>query len=169
MTTKTDKKTFFVTGTAMWAKVLGEPRMDQLAGRKMWSVDVYPEDPKAFAKDLKTYKINKQLKDKEDGPCITFTRNELTRDGNKMSPIPIYGPDNSPWDANTLIGNGSEVTVRFKLNQSLKYGNIVWVEAIKVLDHKPYIANMFPDDKDDDDGQAGQGASEEFLDDDVPF
>lgn len=171
------KKTYFVEGTCNWAKVLGKPPMDELAGIRKWSVDVFPKDVKAFAEHLKEDKVNKRLKDKGNGKYVTFTRNEKTRDGEDNKPIPVFDKDNNPWPENVLIGNGSTVVVRYRLNKNDKYGNIVWVEAIKVKEHVPYVgAGMFPEDDEDEfdvpkkaANKPRKDAEDDDFDDDVPF
>jgi hypothetical protein len=140
----------FMTGKIKWCKLLGEPRMDELAGRKMWAFDFYPEDPDAVAKFIKTQKINKTLKDKGEGRYLGLSRNELKKDGGKNEPIPVVGPDNQPWDQSVNIGNDSTVMVRYHINDGSKYGNLIWVDAVKVLEHIPHEGGgaLFPKDID---------------------
>jgi hypothetical protein len=154
----------FVAGTVKWFKALGEPRMDEMAGRKMWAFDFYPDDPEAMAKTIKAQKINKTLKDKGEGKFLGLSRNELTAKGEKNKPIPIVDADGNPWDQEVNIGNGSKVIVRYRINGGSKYGNLFWVDAVKVVEHVPYEGGneLFPKDID-------KGDWADDLNDDVAF
>jgi hypothetical protein len=138
--------------------------MDEMAGRTKWSFDFIPDDIPAMAKDLVARKINKTLKDKGDGKFITLARNGIKTDGSKMPNIIVVDADGALWDQDVKIGNGTKVTVKYHLNES-KYGNLFWVEAVKVDEHVPYEGGEFfpgipfPEDRvaegwGDDEGEA---------------
>ena len=135
----------YVSGKVKWFRALGEPHMDEMAGRTMWSFDFHPDDVKAMAKMIADRKINKTLKDKGEGKFIAVTRNGKKRDGEDMPPIIIVDAEGKKWDQNTKVGNGSAVTLKFHLNES-KYGNLFWVEAVKIDEHIPYEGGgeLFP-------------------------
>lgn len=136
------QKSEYITGKVKWFKALGEPRMDEMAGRTMWAFDFYPDDVKAAAKMIADRKINKTLKDKGEGKFIAVTRNGKKRDGTDMPPIIIVDSEGKVWDQKKLIGNDTKVTLKFHLNES-KYGNLFWVEAVKIDEHVPYEGGEF--------------------------
>lgn len=117
-------KTFNLTGTAYWAKVLGDPVENYLETANEWTIDVTPDQRGLDL--LRRLGLGEKLRNKDDdrGDFITFRRNELSKkDNTPNDPIEIVDADGQPWDTsvneeglpNKPIGNGSTVKVRFSV------------------------------------------------------
>jgi hypothetical protein len=135
-----------IQGTAKWAKILGEPGMGYKNKFREWSIDVYVDEP--TIERLKNEGLGDKIRDKGNGPFITFKRKELKADGSPNNPIRVVDHHGEPWDANRKIGNGSVVNVNFAINEfgdNQKAANIL---SLQVWDHVPYSGGEFPIKKD---------------------
>ena len=128
-----------IQGRAKWAKIVGEPGWGYENKFKEWSIDVYVDED--TAKKLKAEKLN--LKDKGNGPYITFKRKELKADGTSNQPIRIVDHRGQAWDGRK-IGNDSIVNVNFALNE-FKPGQVnANILSLQVWDLVPFSGGEFP-------------------------
>lgn len=140
-----------ISGTSFWCQLLGEPVLNYNKDGKEWSIDVgqLSEDTQ---KILIKLGLGPKIKNKGDdrGAFITFKRNSVKKGGPKAGeankPIKIVGPDGkTEWDPAIKIGNGSEVRVRFSVNEVVggpakkKFirGDIL---SMQVWKHVPFVA-----------------------------
>ncbi len=134
-------KTF--TGKANWARVVGEPMAPKYAPNdKEWSIDlVLDEESTAEAHKLG---MGPRIKN----GAIKFDRREFKKGGpkkgEKNNPITVKNLDGTDWDQNVLIGNGSEVKVKFNLYMPQPFGNKPPVPKgaileVTVVSHVPYV------------------------------
>lgn len=174
-----NKATVFISGKLYWAKVLGEPRPNYGGDAREWTFELEP-DEKGLAL-LKQHKLTDRLKDKyEDrGKFLVLRKTEFNKDGNPNPPIRIYDGEDSEWERNKLIGNGSAADVKLDIRDygvGKKKG--VYPVAIRVTDLVAYQSSEFGGmDKDDDEATPAPKAKakkdtfkQDFdLDDEVPF
>lgn len=146
-------------GKIKWAKVLGEPVWGYENTFKEWTFDV-EVDKKTIAQ-LEEQGLGHKVKDKGQGPFVTFSRKELKADGTPNKPIRIVDNKGKPWDQAKKIGNGSVVNVSYALNE-YRPGKLTWnVLALQVWEHVPYEGNSeFPIKEDDDNGGDDDWANE---------
>lgn len=152
-------ETHIIRGVAHWAKVLGAPRLNQFTGNKEHSIDVTPDAE--GRKLMKKIGLADRLREPKDGDTrtesfISFRHNELRKDGTKNDPIRIVAADNSPW-GNDLIGNESLVDAKFVVKDygpGKKKG--MYLRAIRVLEHVPYVVQDFAPLSEDDKYFAGE-------------
>lgn len=154
-------QTLVLRGTAMYAKVLGDPVLNYDKDGKEWKFDFIPKDPKAVTKELAEAGVSDRLRSRvvkstgedlyEGAKFMSFRQREYTKDGKPNEPIGVFDILGSPWDQNKLIGNGSIVDVRFAVvdyGPGKKAG--VYPRSIRVLDHVPYAVTQFVEINDDD-------------------
>lgn len=115
-----------IRGKAKWAKVVGDPHWGYENKFKEWSMDVYVDEP-TEAK-LKAEGLGPKIKNKGNGPYITFKRKEFKPDGSLNRPIRIVDhkgtvlqiglPEDKEYvKGTTKIGNDSIVNVNFAINE----------------------------------------------------
>ena len=128
MTKPTQPQQRIINGTIKWAKVLGEAPEDTFKWRgrtittKFWSFDLYASEKdiaelKAIGIDDKTIRT-----DKEGKTFIQFKKNAIrspNQGGGPAKPIAVVGPDGKPWPQDKKIGNGSEVNVKYVINEKV--------------------------------------------------
>lgn len=168
-----------ITGKAFWTK-LDKPvpnynKMKKIMAKdgqpdnwgEEWSVEVgnlTPATKLALKKEGLLSLVKNKMDDKED--FVTFRLAVEKRDGSLNNVPKVVGPDEKPWDWETLgkIGNGSDVAVKFNVwkNPSTNKSSAFLV-AVKVLEHIPYEAEGSVDYEDPD----SWGTTN--LDDDIPF
>lgn len=182
-------QTYVIRGELNWAKVLGDPVMNDFAKERQWSVDVSPNEE--GLKLLKRLKLGNKIKDpkagEKRGEFIAFRQSEFKKDGSPNDPITITDLQGNPWPANKKIGNGTIADVKFSYTDfGTTKGN--YIKAIRVLSHVPYVKEEFAPLSEDDEffaGTAGEAAQDDVnepdgvdnpstaqepdLDDDVPF
>lgn len=172
MTTK--PQTVTLRGKASYAKILGDPISNYNKDGREWKMDL-ELNPKDLPM-LKKLGISDRVKTKADyldgSPYLTFKHSEFKKDGTPNKPIDVVDARNQPWDQNTLVGNGSDVDVRFVI---IDYGpgkkDGVYIRAVRVLNLVPYNKTVF-DELDEDDpfySQASEKPSSPIddLDDDI--
>jgi hypothetical protein len=149
----TEKLTAYLTGRTYWFKGLGDPRMNEYAGERMWTFDleVTPET-EAW---LKEHGLLDKIKKTQDGTVkktpdgkkyISFKKKEFTRDGKPSAPWRVVGPDGSTWSSDSLIGNGSVIRVKVNTEAYKMGGRTVtglYAQAIQVGEHVQYVSNEF--------------------------
>lgn len=140
-------------GKASFAKILGKPVLNYSKDGFEWKMDLVLTP--AGAKELKLLGIADRVKRKdtylEGAPHISFKQPELRRDETKNAPINVLDILNKPWDQNKLIGNGSDVEVKFAVvdnGAGKKHG--VYIRSVRVLKLVPYVPQQFDDVTEDD-------------------
>lgn len=139
-----------INGTALWAKVIGQPRDNIFdPSNRTWTIDLVVN--KDTIKKLKSEGLGWRLKKLEqavgDVPegsdFVKFKRNEFyierkTGDKKRNQPIEVIDAYGKPWDGVTLIGNGSEVNVRFRTYEGFKKQTQAMIDAIQVVKLVPF-------------------------------
>lgn len=174
-----ERKTYYLRGKAMWAKILGEPVKNNFdPDQREWTIDFVP-NAEGLAK-AKSLKLN--LKDRDGGKVIQFRQREKRQDGSLNQPITVVGPDNERWNPEDKIGNGSDVDVKFEI---VDYGKGkrqgVYLKSVRVLNHVRYERQEFAPLPEDDEffkpsSKAAEDKAfretfmgEDALDDDMPI
>lgn len=135
-----------IRGKAKWAKIIGAPVWGYESKFKEWSVDVYVDEDTVGR--LKAEGLGDKLKDKGNGPYMTFKRKELKKDGTPNQPIRIVDHKGEAWDGRK-IGNGSVVNVNFAINEFGKNDKAANILSLQVWDLVKYEGgDEFPVDKD---------------------
>jgi hypothetical protein len=113
-----------IQGKAFYAKILGNPGPNYNKDGFEWSLDVSLD--KETVKELKALGLGSKIKDANekhgDLPYITFRRGSVKKAGPKAGeanpPIRTVGEDGKTlWDPNRLIGNGTQVAVKFAVHE----------------------------------------------------
>lgn len=123
-------------------------------------------------------RVRNKMDERED--FVTFRISEFKRDGEPNDQPPVVGPDTKPWDwaKNGLIGNGSDVTVKFNVWRGGAQASAFLV-AVKVDNHLKYEAPSGGNDYEDpmnwgdpvavaEKPKTGKNAKVDDLDDDIP-
>lgn len=176
-------QTLVIRGKAMYAKILGDPILNYDKSGKEWKMDLAITN-KDSLKELKAAGISDRVKRKEnylDGePFLSFKQSEYRKDGvTPNDPIPVIDIKGKEWDDEKLIGNGSDVDVKFVVmdfGPGKKKG--VYIRGVRVLNLVPYEKNDFAPISEDDEffQNTLKVADEEFakdfgleeLDDEIP-
>jgi hypothetical protein len=138
-----------IRGEARWAKVVGEPQWGYENKFKQWSLDVYVDEP--TVERLKNEGLASKIRNKGNGPYLTFNRKELKGDGTPNQPIRIVDHKGQEWNG-TKIGNGSIVNVNFAINEYGKNGEkALNILSMQVWDHVKF-GDEFPVKEDTEDG-----------------
>lgn len=180
-------KSYVIHGIAHWAKILGPPRDNEYTGEREWSIDVTPDaDSRKLLKELG---LNDRLREPKSGDTrtesfLSFRHREFKADGEKADPIRVVDAQTNPWtkEANGLVGNGSEVNVKFVVRdygKGKKKG--MYIRAVQVVNLVPYVVKDFaPVETDEEFFAEGEPETEiarlpegmepvvDDLDDDVP-
>jgi hypothetical protein len=125
-----------ITGKAQWASVI-QPNTKY---EPVWCIDVCNLDAKA-KKILKADGIAHKIKNVGDdrGDFIKITQKVDKRDGTKFDAPKVVDGMKRPFTQ--LIGNGSEVAVKYKArdwDHAGKSGITADLKAVQVLKHVPY-------------------------------
>lgn len=149
-------KTYFITGKASWAKILGTPPAGYDNGPPEWSFDlILDEKGKAdfLASGADKFYIRQN---KEGQDFVRFVRKATKQDGTEAKPISVIDHQGTEWNQKTLIGNGSILNVKFANNEVKSKGTKRLkpsVLAVQVWEHSPYKAKSdFPVKADTSDG-----------------
>ena len=138
---------YYFTGKVKWAKVSGTPENEvfEYKGKKIskpaaWSLNLYMDEKstQAFNKSGSQLKVRED----DDGEFVEFRRPLMGKDkeGNdiKRDPPRILNSDGEVIE--TLIGNGSEVTVSVEIFPT-RMGNSTRLEAIRIENLVEYNPN----------------------------
>jgi hypothetical protein len=133
-----------VRGLAYWAK-LSKPVPGYNPEEKQWSLDVTLDSENASK--LVSLGLTKGLKNKGDsrGAFYTFIRREIKKKSGKPNqPIAVTDSNGNPWPANKLIGNGSEVEVKFNVFEVPAFGKLPAhnkdaILEVSVVKHIEYV------------------------------
>ena len=152
-------------GKAQYAKVLGEPMLNYNKDGKEWKLDLVLADKGTLA-EAKKLGIGDRIKQKDDyvdgQNYMTFKQAEFKRDGTANDPIKVTDILGNPWPKDKLIGNGSDVDVKFVV---IDYGpgkkSGVYIRSIRVLKLVEYNKKEFDDLPEDDEFAAEAKAAAE--------
>lgn len=152
-------------GKAQYAKVLGEPMLNYNKDGKEWKLDLVLAD-KGLLAEAKKLGIGDRVKQKDDyvdgQSYMTFKQAEFKRDGTANEPIKVTDILGNPWPKDKLIGNGSDVDVKFVV---IDYGpgkkSGVYIRSIRVLKLVEYNKKEFDDLPEDDEFAAEAKAAAE--------
>lgn len=131
-----------LTGKANWAFVVGPPKPAYNEGEKEWSIDLVL-DAESVAE---AHKLGMGGRIKNG--VMKFTRAEIKKAGPDKGvhnkPITVINPDGSAWDQNVLIGNGSDVKVKFNIYQPKPFGKKTFplkgaILEVTVVNLVPYV------------------------------
>jgi len=120
-------KNIYLTGDCKWARVY-EPDLKY----KRWTIDVYPD-----AASWSVYEasgLDLKLREDTDGKHIKLSRPTMKLIKDKIvefDPVEILKHDNTPMSTKTLIGNGSNVTCKVVVYDTVK-GKGHRLEAVRV-------------------------------------
>jgi hypothetical protein len=155
----------FVSGKAYWASVCAP----NTTYEPTWCIDV-TLDEKTKA-ELESIGLNIQNKGDERGDFIKIKRKVMKRDGTEREAPTVVDSKRNPWD-NSLIGNGSDVNVKFKVYEyeyNKKHGVSTDLIAVQVVNLIPYGEDF----EDVDDGYVVSNSSNNnkphSAGDDIPF
>lgn len=139
-----------INGISQYAQVLGAPRNNQFdPDNRIWTIDLLVN--KDTIKKLKTeglgWKLKKTEKEAswtpEGSDYIKFKRMEFfidrkTGEKKRNKPIEVIDAQGNPWDQEILIGNGSEINVRFRTYEGFKKQTQAMIDGVQVVKHVPY-------------------------------
>lgn len=131
-----------IRGKAKWTKVIGEPVWGYENKHKEWSIDVYLDDETVHR--LEVEGLKEKIKDKGNGPYITFKRRELKQDGSPNQPIRVVDHHGELWDPKQKIGNDSIVNINFAVNEYGKNQHSANILSMQVWDLVKYEGSEFP-------------------------
>ena len=149
-----------IQGTSKWLKLLGEPGWGYEKAFKEWSVDVYIDE--ATVQRLKAENLGPSIKEKGDGPYVSFKRKALKADGTPNSPVRIVDHKGQPWDGRK-IGNGSTVNVNFAINEYKPGKFALNILSLQVWNLVPYDGGEFPTREDSDEDTGAEDWSKEVA------
>ena len=166
-------------GKTSFAKILGDPVLNYSKDGKEWKMDLVLD--KDTVKEAKKLGIGDRIKTKDaylDGqPFMTFKQGEFRKDGKANDPIPVKDIRGANWDPSKLLGNGTDVDVKFAVvdhGTGKKQG--VYIRSVRVLNLVPYERQEFEPVDEDDPFYANLAAAEDIVanakgtdTDDVPF
>ncbi len=178
-------QTFVIRGKASYAKILGDPIPNYDKSGREWKMDLQLTS-KESVKEMKAAGIGDRVKTKENylggAPFMSFKQAEFRKDGvTKNEPIKIVDAAGKPWDPDKLIGNGSDVDVKFaKVDYGPGKKPGVYIRAVRVLSLVPYEKDDFGAVSEDDEffQEALKVSDDEFakdfglsddLDDELPM
>jgi hypothetical protein len=148
-----DVKTVVLRGKVNYAKVLGAPVGNKFDDTKNWSMDLILDNN--AVKEVKALGIGDKVKSKDnylDGQSfLSFKQSEFKRDGTPNKPIDVKDIVGNPWPQDKLIGNGTDVDVKFVV---MDYGvgkkKGVYIRSVRVLSLVPYERQEFNPLSEDD-------------------
>lgn len=160
-----DTTTVVVRGKTSYAKILGDPVLNYSKDGKEWKMDLIID--KNTVKEIKGYGIGDRVKTKDDyadgQPHLTFKQAEFQRSGKANNPIPVKDILGKDWDQSKLLGNGTDVEVKFVVKDhgiGKKHG--VYIRSVRVLKLEPYERQEFePIDENDEFYQEALKAAKE--------
>lgn len=136
-----------IRGKAKWAKITGEPGWGYQNAHKEWSIDVYLDEETVHR--LEVEGLKEKIKDKGNGPYMTFKRRELKQDGSPNQPIRVVDHHGEAWNPKTKIGNSSTVNVNFAINEYGKNQKSANILSLQVWDLVAFEGGEFPTREDD--------------------
>ena len=142
-----------IRGQASFAKILGKPVPNYAKDGLEWKMDLVLSP--AGKKEVVALGIKDRIKQKdtylEGTPYMSIKQAELRKNGDNNDPITVVDIAGNPWDPNKLIGNGSDVEVKFSVvdNGPGKFTG-VYIRSVRVLKLIPYSRQEFDEISEDD-------------------
>lgn len=141
------------TGEIYWAKVLGDPVPNYNRDGNEWAFDFVP-DAESLKRMLdagleekvkgRGYNVGRKGQYSEREPFVRFVQKEFRADGKRNDPITVVDVRNKVWDVDVKIGNESVVEVKANVADYGKGKPMgLYPQAIRVLDHKPFVREEF--------------------------
>lgn len=149
----TNVRNVVLRGKASYAKILGDPVLNYNKDGKNWTMDLQID--RDTVKELKGYGISDRVKTKEEylegNSFLSFKQPELRRDGTPNTPIKVTDAAGNDWPPNSLIGNGSDVDVKFVvMDHGVGKKTGVYIRAVRVLNLVAYDRQEFETLAEDD-------------------
>lgn len=174
----TEFTTVFVTGTIYWAKILGNPVQNYEQTAREWTFDFVPDDTSFLKEHRLLDRLKEDKKGTIKGDYLHLKKPEKDSQGKLNDPIAVYDKDDTAWDKDVKIGNGSKVVAKLTIaNWGKGKKSSIWTKAIRVEELVPYVTSEFGAF----DGSAGEAAPTKKakspakaegladLEDDIPF
>jgi hypothetical protein len=149
----TKKAVEFLTGKIYWAKILGAPRPNYNDDAREWAFEFEPNEEglqviikHGLADRIKGkgYAIGTKAQHKDREPFLVLKKSEFNKEGEPNKPIRVYDADDTQWDEETLIGNGSSADVKIDIRD---YGpgkkSGIYPVAVRIKELVPYVSNEF--------------------------
>jgi hypothetical protein len=131
-----------IRGTGKWVKVLGDPHWGFENKHREWSLDLYLDEETVHRLEVEGLKA--KIKDKGNGPFITFKRRETKQDGTPNKPIRVVDHHGEEWNPKVRIGNGSILNVNFAINEYGKNQKSANILSMQVWELVKYEGSEFP-------------------------
>lgn len=170
-------------GKTSFAKIIGEPTVNRFDGNKEWTMDLVVD--KEHVKKAKALGISDKIKMKPDyldgQPYMSFKQKELRPNGDKNDPIRVVDIRGNAWD-DRLIGNGSDVDVKFAIVKNPGKRTGTYLRGVRVLslvsyerkefdvidENDPFFAKL-KEEADESTPAVGGFDSSDDEEDDLPF
>lgn len=140
-----------IQGKGKWVKVLGEPSWGYENKHREWSLDVYVDEETLHK--LEVEGLKEKVKDKGNGPYMTFKRREFKQDGSANQPIRVVDHHGEAWNPKTKIGNGSTINVNFAINEYGKNQHSANILSMQVWDLVKYEGGVEFPTREDTEGE----------------
>jgi hypothetical protein len=128
--------------------VTGEPHWGYENKHKEWSIDIYVDEETLHK--LEVEGLKDKVKDKGNGPFITFKRRETKQNGEPNQPIRIVDhhgeilQDGETPYKGPKSGNGSTINVNFAINEYGKNQKSANILSMQIWDLVKYEGGDFP-------------------------
>lgn len=124
--------------------ILGAARENKFNPKNgVWSIDVVVDE--GTQDKLNKAGLGWKIKDGENDKFITLKRNEFRQDTIVNDPVEVLDSRGKPWPQDKLIGNDSEVNVRFNIWEGLKKQQNTTLTGVQIVKHVKYDKNeAFP-------------------------
>jgi hypothetical protein len=155
----------FVSGKAYWAS-LSAPNTTY---EPVWCIDVTVDEKTKV--ELESIGLNVQNKGDEKGDFIKIKRKVMKPDGTEREAPNVVDSKRNPWDK-SLIGNGSDVNVKFKVYEyeyNKNHGVSADLIAVQVVKLVPYGSDFDDVEGGYVVGNSPNNNNPQLAADDVPF
>lgn len=130
-------KTYYFSGTVMYPKLVTPDTKFNKEG--IYTLDLFMDDDswEKFERSGAQLKV----RDRDGAKFVTFkrpARKMIKADIVEMGPPDVLQADNTPFDMTKLVGNGSKVTVKVNVYDTMK-GKGHTLEAVRVDELHEYV------------------------------
>lgn len=135
-------KTYLFSGEANYPKLVKPDTKYNKEG--IYSIDLFMDDDSWKKFELSEAQL--KIKERDGRKFVTFkrpARKLIKGDIVEMGPPPVFNQDNEPFDLANNIGNGSKVTVKVNVYDTMK-GKGHTLEAVRVDDLIVYEREEMP-------------------------
>lgn len=141
--------TYFVRGKGYWMKVLGPPQLNYDKDGREWTFEFKPnEEGQELFNELG---VGDRVNKGENKDRILFRQREKRADGTLNRALTVVDAMNKPWNQGTLIGNDSDIEVKFRYVDNGKGRKAsLYPQGIRVLQLVPYEREEFAPLAEDD-------------------